>query len=502
MTRISLFLSILFSTVVFLSCSSDDKEDLFPLPSVPGIGLETGQVQLVYQATPENHEIVFEVAAKGFDLVINWGDTGEKHLVSGGEISYVYPAEEKTYIITMISTYLSGIDLTHEKARNIIGFYAGECPSFMDFSFNKDNLFEALDLTKCPQFHSFRMQVNTPNFDLSGLKNATSLRLYLAADIETDLKDFTALEKLTIYPDMDQRIRYKPIRIENSPNLTTFEMNSFSASGYSYAPYTTFLDGLSIKSQNLNRLDLSNQIFDIDLDLREVGKDSVVVLLNNCNFTKKLLMSPATHTLAIHNGWTPEVDNNIEELDLTDCDRLAYTQIEFLSHLKKIHLGDASNLKRFWLQRCPQITDLQFETYPELEEIDLFGNVNLKEVSMKDLPQLKRIAFTRNSILTGLSGTNIPEIARIEMIENALDEATLLSFFEPLPDTPSYEGVKRVIQLDRNPGYTEKVKALIESRENWEIVNYSNLPVESKTAESKNKFLQGEPNIIRLKGSI
>lgn len=474
MKRVYVFLCLALSFVLSVSCSSDDDEsDKFVVPVTPGIDLQEDEVQLVYHATPDSYyEIAFSVESQSDEIMINWGDDDRMHILSEGKAVHVYPAEERSYIITIMSEGISKIDITDSRAMNITAFYAGNCPNLMNLSYNKNNRFEAFDLTMCPHFNAISMQVNNSGFDLSGLKKAKWLWLSLTADQHVDLKGFDVLEKAYIYLDVNTYWGNNTVRITESPELRSLSINMFTPSGYAYPPYTIYLEDLEIKAPRLNDIRLENLYIPLDIDLREAGKDSVQVVMYSCNTPEKLLFSPATYSLSIHNGWSPATIWQVEELDLSGCERLTYLFLDVLSHLKTIRLGNATNLRRFWLQKCPQMERLDFASLPSLCIIECFTNERLKEITLKDLPELHTMDFTNNSVLSELTGEELPMLSRIDISNNQFSENTIISLINALPDEPAFGGQNRTLDIEGNPGDTEEVHNFIENKQYWEFKSY------------------------------
>lgn len=498
MKRNYCFSFLCFLLIVFLSCSNDD-ENKFPVPTIPGIDIPEGEVQLVFRATAESNVITFKVEANVSGIMVNWGDNTELYQISSGEISYEYPAEEKSYIITIQAPQLTNIDLTHENAYNVTGLYAGECPEFMNLSFNKENLFEAFDLRACPQFGNLTMQINTNNFDLSGLSKAKKMFLYIAANTEIRLDEYSGLERLDLYYDLVNPITYQTLRIENSPHLTDLEIDAFISSGYVRPPYTIYLENLLLKAPKLTTAKLNNLHINGNIDLSKAGEDAVDIVLYSCDTPQKLMLSPATRRLNIHNGWIPAVDFHIEELDLSVCKGLEYITLEVLSGLKTIKFGDQTNLKSFWVRECPLVKSLEFKSFPSFERLFCFGNDQLESITLSDLSNLNRISLNKNTLLTELKGVNIPNLSAVDIRDGQFDENTILSLLNALPDELSPTGQKRILEAQGNPGYTENVRTFVTNRENWELKEYNFPNPLSKETMTSSGAMETD-KVIYLKG--
>lgn len=492
------YLFLLLFSVLCVSCSDSDDEK-FVIPVTPGVNLQDHEVQLVFHATAEECEVSFTVESKSSEIAINWGESSKLYSVTSGEVSYVYPPEEKTYVITVISSGLSKVDMTHEKSKNIIGLYAGECPEFMDLSFSRENKLEAFDLRKCPQFNSILMQVNTENFDLNGFSNAEELYLYMSANAEIDLKGYDDLQELSVYLDKGYSNSYKAIRVTDSPELRKLKIEKYFSSGVQHSPYTVFLEDLIIEAPQLNLLQLSYLHLGKGLNLQKAGSDWVDVVLYGCDSYEKLVLSPATRQLDINNMWKPVVDFHIEELDLSACRRLEWLKLDHLSSLKKIVWGDPSPMQWFWMQQCPFISEIDFTSYSFLEKINCFGNERLERVKLAELPQLAHLCLMNNEVLTGLTAEQLPVLSDVDIRSNKLDEQAIATFVKALPDALSPEGKLRSIKLEGNPGDTEYVHSIVGGKQNWQLVEYGT-EGGTRSGEAFSSEQKNLGDVIHLKG--
>lgn len=497
---------LIFSLFILISsCSKDDDNDNNPgfvVPTIPGVGIEENSVQLVFKASAEESTVTLGVESKTGDVFINWGDNESLDTYLSGEVTYTYPAEEKEYIISIMSSRISAINLLSEQSLHITGFFAGDCPELMSIQFNKINEFENFDVTKCSQFSQLQMYIHNDNFDLSGLSNATALGLFVCSNMDIHLKDYPNLSSLYISLER-QYAKPKNIQVEKCPQLTDTRINSYNTYSSSPSNRICWVKNLILDIPLLKDLKLEDLTITEDLDLRKTGDNFETLILNSFNYQKGIYFNSSMRNFLINNMWKPRVDFEKKEIDLSQCKQLEAVQIDGLSSLEHIRLGNKETLGKYWLQLCPNVKEFEFSSYPALENLSCFNNVGVKSIKMKDLPELGYIAFSQNQNLTELDAENVSGIYNVELGNNQLDENMIKQFFSLLTDAPMPDGKNRRIMIYGNPGDTENMRSIIRNTDHWDLVGSYEPAFKSNTEmndEKSDKF-SSQSNSIHLKAN-
>jgi len=455
------YLTLLFSSAIVLSCSSDDD---FPAPTVPGQQLNANEIQLVYRATAENSEFVFSLESNDSQVYVNWGDNGKlTGYPTSGDITYSYPAGEKEYIITLRTTNLGSINFQKDKAANLRGIYAGDCANLRFITLNQDNKLSALDVRKCPLFERVDIHVNTPDFDWAGLSRLKSLTATVSANTDINLTGFSNLTGCHIAVDLLKSSQSHSLTIRNCPVLQKLQISGLTKYPR-MAPYTYRIENLQLDVPAMEEIILMNVTVMNDVDLEKMEKlNSLSLYTFECR--GRFALNPALERLSISNT-KPEVVWELDKLDLSQCDQMTRLSLEDQSGIKNVELSGLKRLEYCYIRQCNMLKELSVMDLPTLASFSIFENAFLESIRMSDLSELVKVEIVKNKRFSALQLANAPKVLGLNLSDNKLGSETIKTVFAALPGSHP-DGGQRGYDISGNPGDLPEVHDFIHNLGQW-----------------------------------
>ena len=286
------------------------------------------------------------------------------------------------------------------------------------------------------------------NFDLDGddhisIREAKSVKEIKYSNVGTIslscLQYFTGLESLHC-----RNTGILDIDLTKSPNLrditcidTWFDSSILDLSKNTALEVLEFTNGYNVKN-----LDLSNNVNLRKLYLRHFGQLDVIDFKNNTelktiyinyvynanldfSYNKKLEELHLSEIYSADNNRKINIENSpvksvycssvsgLNSINLSGCNKLDSFYIQTLDYEKgsiNINFEDCSSLKYLSLINGEYIFT-GINSCVKMEEINISGNVDLKEVDFSNMPELKELYCTYNNQLTSL------EIKKSEKLE-------------------------------------------------------------------------------------
>lgn len=332
-------------TMAFCTSCNSGEETWFEVPLTAGENLGEDEIQIVFAATPDNSTFKFDIVCPPVVKVyVNWGDRKGFMEYAGGTISHTYPAEERDYIVTVRAEGVSSMDVTHLGKGNIKAVYAGDCPALMNFSYTVvNNIFEALDLSRCPQFSdSIFLYVNVPEFDFSGLKNFSSVSLTVTENSDISIKGMSA-SSIRIFMKKPPRI----FEIYDCENLYVLELSGYNSPMKSKVN----LWDPRIEAPSLKYFYTVNVRFGKTLDMSGFHN------LTHCELhsfdAPAVVFNDELEYVRVNNYDPVKFGGSyIEELDFRNAKGLREIDILRMENLKKVYLEGLENLELVLIQKC------------------------------------------------------------------------------------------------------------------------------------------------------
>jgi len=449
-------------SVLIVGCSSDDD---FDIPRIPGQNVETDEVQLLFRATAEKPTITFSVeSGDNKQVSINWGDNGNlTSYETARKISYTYSGEDRDYIITLRAPKITSLDLTDQSLVNLCAVYLGDCPELTKLNVNEESRLSAFDLSKCPQFMTVTVSVNTPSFDWIGLSNVQYLDVMMNASADIDLTNCPEMLRCGIFVETAKANRINRLKISGASKLKSLTVVGFS--NWNSPPNPVEIETWDIDAPAIDNMDVRKVIVKGDIDLEKMAGLKRLALYDfDCK--GEFTFNSGLEELSIQNIWNPNVFWELDKLDLSNHKSLTYLWVVMQPGIKDVDVSGADRLQRFILTDCDLVSTISLENLPSLTSTSYSHNASLEKIKLSNLPNLLNITAQDNPKLSAIELSNSPKTWYVDLKESNLGSDAIKSIFSALPAVYPGAGERRY-SIAGNPGDLPAVHDFIQNLGQW-----------------------------------
>lgn len=471
--KLTLFLTCLFTVMVFISCDKDDSIKMDP--QIP----QENEIKLLFKSNPsinKNHAFFY---IKGENIKIDWGDETEIELVTDvdGYASHNYQ-DEKEYIITIFSE--AKINRFSNFSEYSFSYYPTpitNISNYQSLSFGEnveiDQLFiqstGVSTINTAPTTKiNYSQVVLQDNWNPENFKNLNLRELFIYASL--DKVDLNGLNITKCAICLFSGTQQLSLTISACPNLWYLSIFNYYSKDYPQAIIETCtvsdlpnLTECYINNLNINTLDLSKAGGPMHLDM------------DYTNVTKPILFDKEIKKILIKD-FDFEKKSNIKTIDISPCENLEELATVDLSELEEIITSEKTqNLKIVGINQFNKMGKIRSLNFNGLAKLNYFrfDGIEKKDLLEKadfsNCPELEVISIS-NTNLSEIKVINSPSLKTITLNNNELPEHNLLDFMSSLPHLVEPNVEKRHLDILGNPGISQKVKEKAETLEDWSVI--------------------------------